>query len=1342
MARYPENLLLEAIPERFEVLDRLGSGAFGTVFRVYDHEYDTVVALKTLSQVDPSHLYHFKQEFRALADISHPNLIDFYELFALEDIWFFTMACIDGVDFKQAVIFGIQPSASPLSSTLDPPATLAGRASGAPRTPLRSDREPDGDPVARAETLDGCPPTPSPADGSPNIDQPPTLDSPAHAAQSRPDSRPAEPPDSAPSDSASLFPIDQDFLREVFAELVRGVIALHGHGMLHRDLKPGNVLVTADGRVVILDFGLVANIEGADPLDKRKGSDSDIVGTPRYLAPELVTEVPVAEASDWYAVGVMLYEVLTGRPPFIGQSTIQELFRKNSEPPTPITEYRPDVAPDLADICMDLLASDPGDRPDGRQLLERLGKPSPDSPPAGLRAVSLRAKASQPSGRPIFGRDAQLDRLRKVATRVATRSAGQSADRDRPAVVNVSGSSGVGKSTLVERFLRDVEARRDDALILKGRCYENESVPYKAFDGVVDAMLPHLEDIPDEQLRQWLGDDTHVHAISQLFPVLRQLDTIFLGNLEMGELSEAQLRNRGFEALGNLLSELAARHYLVIYIDDAQWGDEDSFLLLKSLLERDDLPRLMLVTTWRREDANASPFLVPFLRFLQGRADDLLVEDMQLEALDPEATRQLAKSLAAEEPEFDLDTIVRESRGHPFFVVELARHLHLSRRSRTEGPNPELTSLDDLLYTRIRQLPDHARTLLELIAVAGKPIESQWLREASNCAPQDLASLSLLHSERLIRRPGGDSAKLETYHDRVRETLLDQLDAPTVAGRHLALARALEASRHTAPETLAHHYEAAGRPQQAAEYMVTAAEAAADALAFERAVQLLSGAVDLGEWPQRRRFELYRRLGELLEALGLVDRSTEAYLHAAELGEGLDASECRIEACEQALRSGQLDRGIDLLYRELGTLGFTPTDSRPRMLASILYRSWRLQRRGYDHTPRPPRELDRRDKLLLDALTVATTMFGVIDVLRGAYFHYHALYRALDSGYPSRLVALLCQQAAQEAAGGEDPAEARRLLEMAESLLPKCRYERENLRAYRVFIGGMVDYFAGRWAPAAEAIDRAIEIIGSRCPGFVWETEIFQYFKFDCLQWLGQIATIKEKLPKELELSVERGDSFHSVLYRTKGAFLELTDGRPAEAERHLELARREWDHDHYSVQHFRILQGAVQTALYRDDTERARTLLTEDWGQLRRSLLLETEETRQSAWYLYGQTAVQLLATTGGLRAVKLGLQVKQTLRKLRDDAPDWSKGFADAIEARRADTRGHLKRAIRLLEQAERSFEAHGMQLHARSARLWRGKLDDGPEAEALEASARRWLNAQGVEDPDAMASTVVPF
>ena len=386
--------------DRFAVQGRLGSGTSGEVYEVYDHKLESTVALKTLFKSDPGAIFQFKKEFRALADVNHPNLVQLYELLSEGDRWFFTMELVDGLDFIDFA---------------------------------RSQPAKDHYDTGRFHPL-------------PTLTPPP----------------------------------DVELLRHALRQLAEGLDALHRAGKLHCDIKPSNIRVTPSGRVVLLDFGLVKEVY---PSQIYETMDGGFAGTPAYMSPEQAAGRRMSEASDWYGAGVILYEALTGRIPFSG-GFLKILTDKQQTDPPPPRDLVPELPADLSELCMRLLARSPAERPSGERVLRKLGGPS-------QRAITRLTRSPSSSLDAHFvGRSGDL----------ATLASGFDRTREGHTVVFfVHGSSGVGKSALVGRFLQQVREEYSDAVLLTGRCYERESVPYKALDSLIDALSRYLRQLSDQE---------------------------------------------------------------------------------------------------------------------------------------------------------------------------------------------------------------------------------------------------------------------------------------------------------------------------------------------------------------------------------------------------------------------------------------------------------------------------------------------------------------------------------------------------------------------------------------------------------------------------------------------------------------------------------------------------------------------------------------------------------------------------------------------------------------------------------------------------------------------------
>jgi serine/threonine protein kinase len=1269
----------------YRIERELGRGGMGFVYRAFDEKRGAVVALKTMQRADPAAVLRFKQEFRALADLSHPNLVSLYELAADGPSWFFTMELVEGVDLLTFVRSGAD---GPVPETVEDPA-LSGPPSPAapiPTTELLGDGEP-ADPEPGSERVRAGP-----------LEMPPRSVGKSAAALAR--------------------------LRAVLRQLAEGVAVLHEAGKLHRDLKPSNVLVTGQGRVVILDFGLAAEL---GPSGLYQSSAHQVLGTVSYMAPEQAAGLPVSPASDWYSVGSMLYELLTGRPPFLGRPLEVLMDKQRFEPPAP-SELAPGLSEDLNALCVDLLRRDPEARPTGRDVLRRLGRVS------GEPEIPIPLQPSPSRLAPLVGRDQPLECLEAAFAEMC---------RGRAVACYVHGPSGIGKTALVRRFL-DARIGHDDAIVLAGRCYEQESVPYKALDSVVDALSRYLKHLPLLEAQALLPRD--IRSLVRVFPALRQAEAVATAPRLAADIPDPQeLRRRAFGALRELLARLGDRRPVVMAIDDLQWGDSDSAALLTELLRPLDPPRFLLLGCYRSEDAATSPLLRALLESGGGNGPAIDPRVLALGTLESADAEGLALTLLGREDpaaRAHASAIARESGGNPFFVTELVRHLQADIGLLDRVPEAHEVALDEVLWSRIGRLPEEARRLLEIVAVAGRPLGQAEACRAAELGAGERTAPALLRSSRLIRSAGpADRDEIETYHDRVREAVVAHLPPHTWEAHHRRLALVLEPSGRVDPEVLAIHFFQGGRDcERAGTYFARAAARAAEALAFDRAAKLYRLGLEIrpGDDAEARRLRM--GIGDALANAGRGAEAAREYLAAAAGATVAEALERRRLAAMQYLISGHVDEGLAELSAVLKAVGMAMPSTPRRALLSAIMRRLRLRLRGLHFRPRDTSQVSAEDLTRIDVCWTAAGGLGITDPIRGADFQARGLLLALRAGEPYRIARGLALEAAYVSiAGGSSERRVSRLLRAAGEIAR--RLDDPHSTGLVIAARGIAAYFRGEWKQGGELCDRAAALLRTHCTGVTWEVDRTVLFSLWSLQFRGELAELGRRWPVVLKEARERGDRYLMTNLNTfLISTLRLAADDPEGAEAELRQVMGQWSRQGFHVQHNEGFGAEVQIRLYRGDRAGAWDFIATRYApSLARSYLKRLQKIRI---FLYERRArCALAAAVQAAHPGPLLDAAKRDARRLQREGMAWSRALSMPILAGIAAARGDTSKAAELLAAAVTCLEAVDMHLYAAASRRRLGELRGGDEGRALVEQADSWMTQQGIEKPSRMAEVFAP-
>jgi hypothetical protein len=1210
------------LAERFAIKRRVGAGSFGVVYEAFDKHRNTLVALKHLTHLDPTSVWRFKTEFRAMADVSHPNLVVLNELFVHQGSWFFTMDLVPGVDF------------------------------------VRHCRRSNGESEA-------C---------------------------------------------------DVELLRPALTQLVEGVHACHTAGYVHRDIKPANALVCPDGKVVLLDFGLLAATNASGVQAKVHNSFS---GTPAYMAPELLCWQPASHASDWYAVGVMLYEALTGQIPF-GPSLLASLpFRRAAQK---VAESLDGAPADLRELCLQLLEPDPSRRP---------SYPAIGAVP-GVHARDVDALPVPP----LTGREAAFAELRRAFDELG---------QGRPVLARVRGPSGIGKTSVVRAFLRSLAAV-DAICVLEGRCREHESVPFNAFDSLVDELVERLvgaEPNPiDAVPPQLLG------PLANVFPSFGRLDAFDRVQPEFVTAESIDLRERAFAGLRAVLASLAQHSKLVIFLDDLQWADRDSVAMLRALFippgdARRPLAALpvLFIASHREDDADVHGMLAALDELTSHPS--LTALTLALGPLPRESAQTLLRAVHTSMDPALAGRLYDESGGHPYFLLELAR------AARTRATKIGGVSLDMLLLERISQLPAAAQRIMETAAVAGRAIELPvLLRCVEPVGFHD--PIAPLRRARLLKSHSGRAFEMvDVYHDRIREAVLGAIPENRLALLHRRLAEELEVANIGEPEELMLHLRAAGDSRRAADYAELAGDRALRSLGFELAARLYLEALDLsaaaasaaGDVDEASdRASNHRRQRKLGDAFLYAGRGTDcAQAYLATAGEASPAEALRLRrlAAEQLLRSGRIEEGLRVMEGVLNSVQLElPRTLRGALLWLLIGRLY-LRWRGFRFSERAARHVAERDLARIDVCWSARIGLSLVNYVLYAAFESRHLLLALNAGEPYRIARALIAE------GGFLGSSGKPLATRSSAILARGEQLAERIGdPYLIASGRMTrganEYFLGRWRSAVEHLQCAERMFREQCHGVAWDVSAAHLFTLSALRYLGPMEDVRRQLEAHVERADQLGDLYASVtLSMHLGTLVWLAADEPARARAHLEATQRRWPYRSFQVQEWLAWSAGLDLALYEEDPGRARQLLEELEPEFRNSFLDRVQLIRVEWRY---RRALVWLHVKGPERAKALRRARAET-RRIRAEGLPWTRGLATLLSAALAAQQEQKQRAVVLCREACALLAAADMPLHASVARYRWSELVGGEEGVTLKARAEFECRARGIRRPARWANIYCP-
>ena len=571
-----------------------------------------------------------------------------------------------------------------------------------------------------------------------------------------------------------LLPLEQAI--KIAKETCRGLEFAHSRGIVHRDLKPGNIWLTADGIAKIGDFGLAVSLDRS-----RLTQEGMMVGTVSYMPPEQAMGGEVTPRSDLYSLGAMLYEMATGRPPFLGDDSVAIIGQHINTPPVAPTWHNGKCPRPLEALIMRLLAKDPSERPE-----------SATDVLSALDAIDLTTSAEQPeasdeeahaldslAGGVFVGRQREMGEL-KAALEDALSGRGR--------LVTLVGEPGIGKTRTALELATYAGLRQ--AQVLWGRCYEGEGAP--PYWPWVQAIRSYVRDVDPEQLRSDMGA-----GAADIGQVVSEVRDRLPGLESPPQLEPEQARFRLFDSITSFLKSAGRRQPLVLVLDDLQWADHPSLLLLEFVARELSNARLLIIGTYRDMELSRQH---PLSKSLGELTRERLFQRVLLRGLDQEDVGrfiELASGMAP--PTGMVEAVYRQTEGNPLFVTEVVRLLVQEGAFAPGHDEPDWKvrlpeGVREVIGRRLDRLSERCNETLTIASVMGREFTREHLSPLIDDMTDDrlLEVLDEALSARVIEELPRTLGRYQFTHALIQETLAGELSTTRKVRLHGRIAEVLE----------------------------------------------------------------------------------------------------------------------------------------------------------------------------------------------------------------------------------------------------------------------------------------------------------------------------------------------------------------------------------------------------------------------------------------------------------------------------------------------------------------------------------------------------------------------
>jgi len=776
----------------YKIIEKLGGGGMGVVYKAHDTKLKRLVAVKFLPQqvaVNKENRERFKIEAQAAAALNHPNIATIHAIEEHDDQIFIVMEYIEGKELMDIV--GNGPDRSlPINDVIN------------------------------------------------------------YATQ-----------------------------------IAEGMKAAHKKGIVHRDIKSSNIMITDEGQVKIMDFGL-AKMGGNAQLTKQYS----VIGTAAYMSPEQVEGQPVDERSDIFSFGVVLYEMLSGMLPFSGDYDVAVLYSIVNTDPAPLEEFNPSIPDQLKQVVSQCLKKSKNERYQTcAEVLSDLEKQQgPTVEAAGQ--IRLAPEISMPGfgERNVFiGREAQLNELHQQL---------QKTMQHKGFTVLIKGESGIGKSTLASQLIK--EARAMSMNIFRGQCLFREGgLPYHPYAQAIKSSFQNSAQSIIELL-QAKAANLGINLTDRL-PLVQAF--LNLTNDSSLLLNKEQL----WDAIVTLFRVIASDRPTLLLIDDLQWADKTT-LGLFSFISR-NIPNMPLLQLgiYRPGEYPAERDLDPSA--LTDSIRQLKIEgyanQIDLARFTKDETKILIHQILEHH---DVDPLIAQrvfekTQGNPLFIFELVNFMNSHGIIKSDGKKLYLDespdSMDiservqDVIIQRLNRLSDQQKEILEIAACDGEYFKSDAINACLNI--DRIALLKELQSlEREHRLIHHDKNLYHFDHPLIRHVLYENILDELRGEYHRMIAKWLVENQEIQTEAasrISHHLISSGQEKEALTYLLHAAEQARQLFAHDEAMKHYQKAQEIFKRYDMKNSNVWmsveKGLGEIYSSLAKPDEAIEHFTRLLQLAQ-------------------------------------------------------------------------------------------------------------------------------------------------------------------------------------------------------------------------------------------------------------------------------------------------------------------------------------------------------------------------------------------------------------------------------------------------------------------------